>query len=67
MILDGPNNLIQTIYPEECRALLAVTIDDITGKIAAASSNKVYIYRPYGKEDGSLRVIAVLLSRRSRV
>ncbi|KAL8927727.1 MAG: hypothetical protein Q9208_002142 [Pyrenodesmia sp. 3 TL-2023] len=55
MILDGPCSLLQTIYHEECCALLAVTIDETTGKIATASSNEVYVYRPYGKQDGLLR------------
>lgn len=57
MILDGPNNLLQTIYHEECSTLVAVAIDESTGKIAIASLTEVYIYRPFGKQDGLLRVI----------
>ncbi len=67
MILDGPNSLIQTIYPEECHDLLAVAIDGITGKIAAASSKEVYVYRPYGRTEGLLRVSAVLVSLSSQI
>ncbi|KAI4173510.1 MAG: hypothetical protein LQ343_002848 [Gyalolechia ehrenbergii] len=55
MILSGPSDLIQSIYHEDRHALLAVTIDELTGKIATASSTEVYVYRPYGKEEGSLK------------
>ncbi|KAL8652424.1 MAG: hypothetical protein Q9210_002691 [Variospora velana] len=55
MILGGPNHLLQTIYHEGCPALLAVTIDETTGKIATASSQEVYVYRPYGKQEGLLK------------
>lgn len=58
MILSGPSDLIQSIYHEDRHALLAVTIDELTGKIATASSTEVYVYRPYGKEEGSLKVSA---------
>jgi hypothetical protein len=33
-----------------------VTIDEATGKIAVSSSNEVTIYKPYGKEEGVLKV-----------
>ncbi|KAL8940426.1 MAG: hypothetical protein Q9216_002831 [Gyalolechia sp. 2 TL-2023] len=52
MILSGPSDLIQTIYHEDRHALLAVTIDELTGKIATSSSTEVYVYRPYGREEG---------------
>ncbi|KAL8645036.1 MAG: hypothetical protein Q9226_007480 [Calogaya cf. arnoldii] len=55
MILSGPGDLIQTIYHEDCAALIAVTIDDASGKIATASSHEIHVYRPYGKEDGLLK------------
>lgn len=60
MILAGPNNLLQTIYHEESPALLAVSIDETTGKIATASSSEVYVYRPYGKQEGHLKVTEAL-------
>ncbi|KAL8719086.1 MAG: hypothetical protein Q9225_003864 [Loekoesia sp. 1 TL-2023] len=55
VILNGPNNLLQTIYHEDCHALLAITIDEVTGKIATASSTEIYVYRPYGKEEGLVK------------
>ncbi|KAL8692137.1 MAG: hypothetical protein Q9218_002779 [Villophora microphyllina] len=55
MILSGPHDLIQTIYLEECSLLVAITIDETTGKIATASPSKIYVYRPYGKEEGLLK------------
>ena len=56
IILDGPCNLIQTIYLEECEALDSVTIDAASGKIVTCSSNAIYVYKPYGREDGILKV-----------
>lgn len=35
-----------------------MAIDESTGKIAACDSEEVYIYRPYGREEGALRVNA---------
>ncbi|KAI4094480.1 MAG: hypothetical protein LQ344_002229 [Seirophora lacunosa] len=55
MILGGPNNLLQTIYHEGCPALVAIAIDEITGKIATASSQEIHVYRPYGKQEGLLK------------
>lgn len=59
MILSGPTDLVQTLYLEDCSALVAIEIDETTGKIATASSTKIYVYRPYGKEEGLLKVIAI--------
>lgn len=60
MILSGPGDLVQTIYHEDFEALIAVTIDEASGNIAAASSREVHVYRPYGKEDGLLKVAPYL-------
>jgi len=57
VILGGPNDLIQTIYHEGPGALNAVVIDDVSGKIATCTEEKVYIYRPYGKIEGALKVV----------
>lgn len=65
IVLGGPGRLIQTIYHEECDALIAVTIDEASGKIATASSNEIYVYRPYGREDSLLKV-TTLPSKRFR-
>lgn len=56
MILGGPDHLLQTIYHDDCPALVAVTIDETTGKIATASSNDIYVYRPYGMQEGLMKV-----------
>lgn len=55
MILSSPSDLIQTIYHEDRDALLAVTIDELTGKIAISTYTEVYVYRPYGKDEGLLK------------
>lgn len=62
MILGSPSDLIQTIYHEDRDALLAVTIDELTGKIATSTSTEVYVYRPYGKDEGLLKVSTTNLS-----
>ena len=56
IIFSGPDNLVQTIYNDDCEALTAITIDEASGKIATASSREIHVYRPYGKEDGLLKV-----------
>ncbi|KAL8964077.1 MAG: hypothetical protein Q9183_004723, partial [Haloplaca sp. 2 TL-2023] len=61
IILGGPRDLLQTIYVEESCALNAVAVDDVSGKIAAASSEGIYVYRPYGKDEGLLKVTNPLL------
>ncbi|KAL9638370.1 MAG: hypothetical protein Q9204_001528 [Flavoplaca sp. TL-2023a] len=55
MIFSGPHDLVQTIYHEDDEGLVAVAIDENSGKIATANSCEVLIYRPYGKEDGLLK------------
>ncbi|KAL8736926.1 MAG: hypothetical protein Q9181_002191 [Wetmoreana brouardii] len=52
MILSGPRDLLQTIYLEESSALIAVTVNEATGKIATASTKEIYLYGPYGQEEG---------------
>ena len=56
LILGGPHDLIQTIYHDEQSSLEAVAIDESSGKIAACTSEEVIIYKPYGKEEGALKV-----------
>lgn len=56
VILDGPQNLLQTIYLDNEDDLQAVAFDEDSGKIAAASRTEVHIYRPGGKAEGVLRV-----------
>ena len=56
VILGGPHELLQTIYHDEHSELDAVAIDEATGKIATCSFNEVTIYKPYGREEGVLKV-----------
>ena len=55
VISDQPHHLVQTIYHDNEGLLDAVAIDKATGKIAILGSSNVYIYKPYGVEDASLK------------
>ena len=56
IILDRPNHVLQTIYIDEEFELEAVALDVATGKIAACSTRNIYIYRPYGQDEGAVKV-----------
>ena len=56
VVLGGPHDLIQTIYHDGQGALEAVAIDEASGKIATCTEKEVYIYRPYGRIEGALKV-----------
>jgi len=58
IILDGPDHVLQTTYQELPDELIAIVFDEISGKIAAASTSTVHVYKPYGREEGALRVRA---------
>ncbi|KIW12484.1 hypothetical protein PV08_09761 [Exophiala spinifera] len=55
IILTGPQSVIQTIYVDTVESLLAITIDEATGRIALCDAEHVYIYRPVGRDEGVLR------------
>jgi hypothetical protein len=55
-VLDRPNHVIQTIYIDEESELEAVTIDSCIGKIAVCSMKNIYIYQPYGQDEGFVKV-----------
>lgn len=44
------------MYHEASLPLGSVAIDEATGKIAISNSQDIYIYRPYGREEGALKV-----------
>ena len=46
IVLDGPNSILQTTYLELPDELVAITFDEISGKIALASKSHVYVYKP---------------------
>lgn len=56
VILGGPHDLIQTIYHDNAGALDAVAIDEVSGKIGTCTNEELYIYRPYGRIEGALKV-----------
>ena len=56
IVLDRPNHVLQTIYIDEEFELEAVAIDQGTGKLAACSTRRIYIYRPYGQDEGAVKV-----------
>jgi hypothetical protein len=36
--------------------LESVALDEGTGKLAACSTKNIYIYRPYGQDEGDVKV-----------
>ncbi|KAF2091359.1 hypothetical protein K490DRAFT_31122 [Saccharata proteae CBS 121410] len=55
IILGGPRTLLQTTYHEDEDNLVAVVLDEASGKIAVASPKAVHVYKPYGLDEGALR------------
>ncbi|KAG8528174.1 uncharacterized protein KY384_007091 [Bacidia gigantensis] len=55
IVLSGPSSLLQTTYLDQCDALDALSIDDRSGKIAVCSRDEIFVYRPYGREEGFLK------------
>ena len=53
VIFTSPHGLLQTIYIDT-EALLAVAIDEDTGRIAICDVQDVYIYVPIGRDEGAL-------------
>ena len=58
-ILTGPSTLLQTIYQDDCNAFESVAFSDSTGMIAACDRRLAYVYQPYGREEGALKVVCV--------
>ncbi|KAF2229701.1 WD repeat protein-like protein [Viridothelium virens] len=55
IILGGPHDVLQTIYHEEEEELIAVTIDEVSGRIAVCTHKVVHIYKPYGQREDALK------------
>ncbi|PWY66418.1 WD repeat protein [Aspergillus heteromorphus CBS 117.55] len=55
VVLGGPHQLLQTIYVDDTEALEAVTIDEVSGKIAVCGGPDVFIYQPYGIQHETLK------------
>lgn len=56
IILDSPNHILQTTYIDEESELEAVCLDENTGKLAACSTRNIYVYQPYGQDEGAVKV-----------
>ena len=56
IVLDRPSHVLQTLYIDEETELEAVAIDQATGKLAVCSTQHIYIYRPYGQDEGAVKV-----------
>ena len=56
IILESPNSLLQTIYLAEDVQLEAVEVDVESGQIATCAGSTVYVYKPYGQDEGALKV-----------
>lgn len=56
ILLRGPNDLIQSISHGDSDHLEAVSISEASGKIAACTNSTIFIYKPYGLEEGDLKV-----------
>lgn len=56
MVLTGADTILQTIYDDDNAELEAIAIDEASGKIATCAGNSVRVYRPYGRDEGALKV-----------
>jgi len=56
IILDGPNHVLQTTYHETEDDLVAVVLDEATGKIATCTDAIIHVYKPYGQDEGAVNV-----------
>ena len=55
MVLTAADHVLQTIYNDKEEELEAVILDEISGKLATCSGSNIYVYRPYGREEGILK------------
>lgn len=56
IILDRPTHVVQTIYIDDEFELEGVAIDEASGKLATCSTKSIYIFRPYGEDEGFVKV-----------
>lgn len=56
IILRGPTTLTQTILHGPHDELQAVSISESSGKIATCTRTNVFVYKPYGLDEGDLKV-----------
>lgn len=56
VILTGADTILQTIYDDDDSQLEAIALDEGTGKIATCAGSNIRIYKPYGQDEGVLKV-----------
>ncbi|EDN98676.1 hypothetical protein SS1G_13535 [Sclerotinia sclerotiorum 1980 UF-70] len=56
VILTGADTILQTIYDDDDTQLEAIALDEASGKIAACAGSNIRIYKPYGQDEGALKV-----------
>lgn len=59
VILGGAQQLLQTIYLNDANYLVAVTVDEQSGKIAVSDGDRIFVYAPQGKDERVLKVILI--------
>jgi hypothetical protein len=55
VVLTAADDILQTIYNDEGGGLEAVVLDEASGKLSTCSGSNIYVYRPYGQEEGMLK------------
>lgn len=56
VILTGADTILQTIYDDDDTQLEAIALDEASGKIATCAGSNIRIYKPYGQDEGVLKV-----------
>lgn len=56
VILTGADTILQTIYDDDETQLEAIALDENSGKIATCAGSNIRIYKPYGQDEGALKV-----------
>ncbi|PQE33163.1 hypothetical protein CJF32_00003678 [Rutstroemia sp. NJR-2017a WRK4] len=55
VILTGADSILQTIYDDDDDQLIAIALDEATGKIATCAKSNVRVYKPYGQGEDALK------------
>jgi hypothetical protein len=50
------DSILQTIYDDDDDQLIAIALDEATGKIATCAKSNVRVYKPYGQGENALKV-----------
>ncbi|KAI9825757.1 MAG: hypothetical protein M1819_000475 [Sarea resinae] len=55
VVLGGIDHILQTVYHDEDEELEAVIFDEASARIATCAGRKIYVYQPYGRNEGALK------------